>query len=313
MRKTRKIFTAVGAACLAAATIPLLPAQQPTQGVPVSMVVTVEPKRGKTIPPIEHQDVTVSEGKDKRPVTGLLPLQGEHGDMQLLLMLDDSASSSIDTEIGTLKQFVTSLPSTTEVGVGYMRNGTTQLTQNFTADHAAAAKAIRVVLGPGGSDVSPYDSLSDAIKRWPKKQAERREVIMISSGIEGLGGGYTSDNPYVNKGIQDAQKAGVIVYTIYTPGIGHYGHSFWRMNWGENFLAQLSDETGGEFYFIGFGPPVSFQPFLDQIRERQRHQFLLSFLARPERNSGLQPVKVRIPEKDADIAAADRVYVPASL
>jgi hypothetical protein len=27
----------------------------------------------------------------------------------------------------------------------------------------------------------------------------------------------------------------------------------------------------------------------------------------------LQPVKVRVPEKDADIAAADRVFVPASL
>jgi hypothetical protein len=277
------------------------------------MVVTVEPKRGKTIPPIEQQDVTVSEGNDKRPVTGLLPLQGEHADMQLLLMLDDSASSSIDTEIGTLKQFVTSLPSTTEVGIGYMRNGMTQLTQSFTSDHSAAAKAIRVVMGPAGADVSPYDSLSDAIKRWPKKPAEGREVIMISSGIEGLGGGYTFDNPYVNKGIEDAQKAGVIVYTIYTPGIGHYGHSFWRMNWGQNFLSQLSDETGGESYFIGFGAPVSFQPFLNEILQRMNRQFLLTFLARPERKSGLQPVKVRIIEKDADVAAADRVYVPASL
>jgi hypothetical protein len=313
MRKTRKMFTAVVAACLAASTIPLLPAQQPAQGVPVSMVVTIEPKRGKTIPPIEQQDLRVSEGNDKRPVTGLLPLQGEHADMQLLLLLDDSASSSINTEIGTLKQFVTSLPSTTEVGIGYMRNGMAQLTQNFTADHAAATKAIRLVMGPGGADVSPYDSLSDAIKRWPNNRAERREVIMISSGIEGLGGGYTSDNPYVNKGIENAQKAGVIVYTIYTPGIGHYGHSFWRMNWGQNFLSQLSDETGAESYFIGFGAPVTFQPFLNQILQRMNHQFLLSFLARPERKSGLQPVKVRIPEKDADIAAADRVYVPASL
>jgi hypothetical protein len=208
---------------------------------------------------------------------------------------------------------VTSLPSTTQVAIGYMRNGMTQVTQDFTVDHAAAAKAIRIVMGPGGADVSPYDSLSDAINRWPKNQAERREVIMISSSIEGLGGGYTSDNPYVNKGIEDAQKAGVIVYTIYTPGVGHYGHSFWRMNWGQNFLAQLSDETGGESYFIGFGAPVSFQPYLNEILQHFNHQFLLSFLARPERKSDLQPVKVRLLEKDADIAAADRVYVPASL
>jgi hypothetical protein len=313
MRKTRKIFSVCGAVCLAAACISLLPAQQPAPGVPVSMVVTVEPKRGKTVPSIEQQDLTVSEGKDKRPVTGLLPLRGEHADMQLLVLLDDSASSSINTELGTLRQFVNSLPSTTEVAVGYMRNGMTQMAKDFTTDHAAAAKAIRIVLGPGGADVSPYDSLSDAVKRWPEKRAQRREVIMISSGIEGLGGGYTSDNPYVNKGIRDAQTAGVVVYTIYTPAIGHYGHSFWRATWGQNFLAQLSDATGGEFYYMGFGAPVSFQPFLNEILERQRHQFLLTFSARPERKSGLQPVKVRIVEKDADVTAADRVYVPASL
>ncbi len=308
-----KISAIFGAACLLAAALSAFAAPQSSPGVPVSMVVTLEPRRGKTIPPIEQQDLSVTQGKDKRPITGFVPLQGDHAGMQLLLLLDDSASSSIDTQIDTLKQFVKSLPSTTEVGVGYMRNGMAQLTQNFTADHDAAAKSIRVVMGPGGADVSPYDSLSDAIKHWPQKRAERREIIMISSGIEGLGGGYTSDNPYVNKGISDAQRAGVVVYTIYTPAIGHYGHSFWRMNWGQNFLAQLSDETGGESYFIGFGAPVSFQPFLDQIVKRFQNQFLLTFMARPERQSGLQPVKVRVIEKDADVAAADRVYVPASL
>ncbi len=308
-----KAISIVGVICLGVAPVSLLQARQSTPGVPVSMVVTLEPKRGKAIPPIEQQDLTVSEGNDKRPITGFVPLQGDRSRMQLLLLLDDSAGSSIDTEIQTLKQFVTSLPSSTEVAIGYMRNGMTQLTQNFTADHAAAANAVRVVLGPGGADVSPYDSLSDAIKRWPQDRAERREVIMISSGIEGLGGGYTSDNPYVNKGIQDAQRAGVIVYTIYTPAAGHYGHSFWRINWGQNFLSQLSDETGGESYFIGFGSPVSFQPFLEQIRDKQSHQFLLTFTARPERKAGLQRVKVRVIEKDADVAAADRVFVPASL
>ena len=76
----------------------------------------------------------------------------------------------------------------------------------------------------------------------------RREIVMISSGIEGLGGGFTPDNPYVDAGIQSAQKAGVVVYTIYSPSVGHYGHSYWRSTWGQNFLSQLSDETGGEFY-----------------------------------------------------------------
>ncbi len=284
-----------------------------TPGVPVSMVVTLEGKNHKEIPPIEPQDIIVSQGKDKRPVTNLIPAGQSNKGMQLLMLIDDSARFSFGTEINTLKQFVNSLPANTEIAIGYMRNGTNQMVANFTRDHAAAANSIRLTLGMGGADVSPYDSLSDAIRNWPDRGAERKAVIMISSGIEGLGGGYTSDNPYVNRGIEDAQKAGVIVYTIYNPSAGHDGHSFWRSNWGQNFLSQLSDETGGESYMIGFGSPVSFQPFLQQITSQLQHQYLLTFEAKPENKSGLQPIKVRVTEKDASIAAADKVYVKAGM
>jgi hypothetical protein len=288
-----------------------LAGQQATApGVPVSIVITLEPKRGKTIPPIEQQDITVQEGRDKRPVTGLVPLQGR---MQLMLLIDDSARGTFDTEISTLKQFVNSLPADTEVGVAYMRNGMAEITAPFTRDHAAAANGIRVAVGPGGADVSPYDSLSDAIKRWPKSGAERKEVVMISSGVEALGGGWDPENPYVNAGIEDAQKAGVTVYSIYSPSVGHLGHSFWRNTWGQNFLSQLSDETGGESYMIGFGSPVTFEPFLQQILQALQHQYLLTFQARPEQKSGLQPIKVNILEKDASVAGPDKVYVRAGM
>ena len=136
---------------------------------------------------------------------------------------------------------------------------------------------------------------------------------MISSGIEALGGGWTPDNPYVNAGIESAQKAGLVVYTIYNPGLGHFGHGLWRTTWAQNFLSQLSDETGGEFYGIGYGAPVSFQPFLQDILQHMQNQYLLTFEARAEKKSGLQPVRISIIEKDATIAAPDRVYVRAEL
>ncbi len=304
----------VGAALACAASFVCVGQDRNTPGVPVSIVVTLEAKHHKEIPPIEPQDITVSQGRnDKRLVTALIPAGQNGKGMQLLLLIDDSARESFGTEISTLKQFVTSLPAATEIGIGYMRNGTNQMVANFTRDHAAAANSIRLPLGTGGVDVSPYDSLSEAIKSWPNTGAERKIVIMISSGIEGLGGGFTPDNPYVNRGIEDAQKVGVVVYTIYNPSADHYGHSFWRSNWGQNFLSQLSDETGGESYMVGFGSPVSFQPFLQQITEQLQHQYILTFNAKPENKSGLQPIKVSVTEKDASIAAADKVYVKAGM
>ncbi|HEY7306377.1 MAG TPA: hypothetical protein VH601_19795 [Bryobacteraceae bacterium] len=283
---------------------------QAVPGTPVSVVVTLEPRREKTIPTVEQQDISVYQGKDRRPVTGFVALRGP---MQLMLLIDDSARSSFNTEISALKSFVNALPSETEVAIGYMRNGYTQVAQEFTRNHAAAANAIRLPMGPGGADVSPYDSLADAIKKWPESGTERKQVIMISSGIEGLGGGFYRDNPYVTAGIDAAVRAGVVVYTIYSPSVGHYGHSLWRTTWGQNFLSELSDQTGGESYMIGFGSPVSFQPFLEQIRDHQNHQYRLTFEARAEQKSGFQPFRTVIENKDASIAAPDKVYVKASL
>ncbi len=281
-------------------------------GTPVSVVVTAEAKRGKTIPPLMSDDVAVTQGHEKRHVISLDPQSGTK--LQLLLMVDDSANESFDTEIPTLKNFVLALPANAEIGIAYMRNGMAQMTSPFTLDHAAAARTIRLAEGPGGADVSPYDSLTEAIKKWPAANgpdAARREIVMISSGIEGLGGGPAPENPYVNAGIEAAQKAGVIVYTIYSPSVGHAGHSFWRASSGQNFLSQLSDETGGEFYAVGYGSPVSFEPYLKEILERLEHQYRLTFVARAEGKSGLQEVKIKVIEKDASMAAPDRVFVPA--
>jgi hypothetical protein len=282
-------------------------------GTPVSITITAEAGRGKAIPTLSKNDVAVFQARDKRPVLDLTPLSGQNGNMQLLLLISDSARGSFGTELNTLRQFVTSLPASTEIAVGYMRNGTNQMAANFTRDHASAANSIRMAVGAGGADVSPYDSLSDAIKKWPKTAAERRAVIMISSGIEGLDGGFTSQNPYVDRAISDAQKAGILVYTIYTPGLGHLGHAYWRSTWGQNFLSQLADETGGDSYMIGLGSPVSFQPFLQAITENLKHQYRLTFAAKPEQKAGLQAIRVQSVENTATIAAPDRVFVKAGM
>ncbi|MDQ2840202.1 MAG: hypothetical protein M3Y72_04010 [Acidobacteriota bacterium] len=310
--KSREIAVAFGGLCVLAAGLPLIAGQEPSApGIPTRVVVTLEPKHGKTIPEVEQQDILVRQGKEKRPVTGFTPLAD--ADTQFLLLIDDSARGTFDTEIQILKQFISSLPPNFDVAVGYMRNGMTEITQNFTRDHAAAANGIRVALGPGGADVSPYDSLTDAVQKWPQPSAPRKEVLMISSGVENLGGGYYPDNPYVVAGINSAVKAGVVVYSIYSPSVGHAGHSMWQTTWGQNFLAELSEATGGESYWIGYGSPVSFEPYLQEFLEAQQHQYALTFLARPEKKSGIQQVRITVNEKDASIAAPNQIFVKAGL
>ena len=134
---------------------------------------------------------------------------------------------------------------------------------------------------------------------------------MITHGIDRIWGSGPN-NGYVDTVIEQAQRAGVIVFAIYTPGMGHYGHSFWRMNWGQNYLSQLADETGGEAYYLGNGAPVSFSPYLEDITRRLGRQYLLTFLAKPEKKAGMQRVKLQTEVPNAELVSADMVYVPAA-
>ena len=311
MKKSHISIAGALLAVTALATSRVVAQQASSTGVPVHMVVTVEPRHGSNVPVINREDVMVYQGHDRSKVTDWLPLQGEHAGLQLFILIDDAANTSLGSQLEDIRQFINAQPSTTAIGVAYMRNGTAEILQNPTNDRTQAAKVLRLPLGDPGGSGSPYFSLVDLIKRWPEGPV-RREVLMVSDGIDRFGDGGPS-NPYVDSAIEEVQRAGVIIYSIYTPGVGHFGHSFWRMNWGQNYLSEISDRTGGESYYLGFGAPVSFAPYLDDLSHRLTRQYLLTFLAKPEKKAGFQSFKLRTEVPNAELVAADRVYVPAGM
>jgi hypothetical protein len=295
------------------ASVQLVFAQEnaPPTGPVANLLVTVEARHGSNVPEITRDDVMVYEGRDRDRVTGWLPLKGDHAGLEFFIMLDDSSSVSLGSQLEDLHQFIIAQPATTKIGIAYMQNGNAQVLQNLTNDHALAAKALRLPMANPGASASPYFSLGDLIKRWPPSE-ERHEVLMITDGIDRYWGSGP-DNAYVDQVIEQVQRAGVIVYSIYTPGEGHYGHSYWRTYWGQNYLSQVADETGAEsYYLIGSAPPVTFAPYLEDITRRLGNQYLVTFIAKPQKKAGMQRVKVRTEVPNAELVSADRVYVPAT-
>ena len=55
-------------------------------------------------------------------VTSVEPLHSQNG-LQLWLLIDDGSSTSLGTQLGDLKKFVLAQPATTQIGIGYLRNG----------------------------------------------------------------------------------------------------------------------------------------------------------------------------------------------
>lgn len=286
-------------------------AQQTATGPEVRIVVSVE-SRGKAEPPAIHrEDMIVDEGRDHDQVRSWVPASGSNAGLDLWVLIDDSASWGLGSQLDEVKAFIVRQAPATFVAVGYMYDGTVQTLQGLTQDHAAAANAVRLTAGRAGGGASPFFSLEELLKRWaPNPARPRREVLMITNGVDLYSPG--SVDPYLDETISMAQKAGVLVYSIYTPGAGHLGHSFWRTNWGKNNLSEISEETGAESYNLGVTSVEFFRPYLDDIAKRIGHQYLLTFIAKPEKKAGLRPVKVHSEIRDVDFVTADQVFVPAS-
>lgn len=279
----------------------------PDSGMPVNVIVTVT---GKNAPrqSLTTDDVQVSQNKRHLQVTGLEPLRGPSG-LQLWLLIDDGSAASLGTQLADLKEFVLAQPAATQIGIGYLRNGGVQTVQPLTSDHPHAAKALRLPTGTPGISASPYLALAELIYRWPAGSLAR-EVLMVSSGIDpDYGGG--PDNPYLNTAIGAAQRAGIVVYTIYYSAAGRAARDYRLLFWGQNYLAQLSEETGGALYWLGTMNPVSVAPYLDDLSRRLSGQYLLTFLAKPENKPGFQPVKIRTEIPHVTLTGPSRIYVPA--
>jgi hypothetical protein len=281
----------------------------PIATVPVSIIVSVEARHGKDVPTIYREDVRVFHNNDRLEVTGWQPLQAEHAGLELFVLIDDTSDTSLGTQLDDLTRFITGQPPATSIAVGYIRNGSVNVSRDFTSDHALAAKALRLPFGSGGGMASPYLAITDLIRRWPES-AGRRAILLVSSGTDALQPGPS--NSYLQESIEKAQRAGIQIYSIYASGAGHQGHSLWRINWGQNNLSQLTDETGGEAWFQGLEMPISFSPYLDQFAGRLKHQYRLTFLARAAKEPGYRRIRLETEVPNAELVAVAHVYIPAA-
>lgn len=280
-------------------------------GVPVNMVVTVKPHHGAQVPAVGPNDVKVFQGKSQDQVTKWIPLQGDRAGLQLFILIDDTSRDSLSLQFRTLEKFIAEQPPTTAIGVGYMRNGTVFTTQELTKDHALAEKALRLPLGRSVGFTSPYLSLSDLMKKWPVTE-DRREILMITSGVDPLGGGFANDpftNPYLDECVERAQKGGFIVYSIYSPASGRAGRGLFRTDLAQTGLDILAQKTGGETYYLAFGAPVDITPYLDSISFNLRNQYGLTFLAKSSKKPALEPVKLKTEIPNTGLVTAEAGYV----
>jgi hypothetical protein len=296
--------------------------------VQVHLVITNEAARGDDVPTLEQGDVKVKQGKNFLKVNKLIAAKGDNATLQLFILVDDTLGSAVGNNLSDIRDFINAQPASTVVAVGYMSNAAVNVVQNFTADHALAVKALRLPRGGFSTMDSPYLSLISLVKGWPQQNV-RREVLMVTDGIDRLRGEQPSPSrlgpgfgpvyhsmptmsPDVNSASEISQRYNVIVYSIYAVGVGRAARSSWDLQIGLSGLSKLADETGGDCFSLGTSNLVSFKPYLDRLQKMFDNQYYVVFQAVPKNKAGLQRVNLTTEVTNAEIAAADNVWVPAA-
>ena len=313
MLKSRHIFSSLLIlAVLMASVFPAHAQNQPTSpnNVSVTTYVTVLGPKYTAPPALSKADVNVDEGKQKREVTNWIPAQGDKAGLLLAIVIDDADLTDVASQLGDLRNFVTAQPKTTNIGVFYASNGTIQTASQFNQDHEAVAKTLRMPLGYTGAYSSIYLSVMNLIKGWPATGA-RREILLIADGIDRFRGDYPL-SPDVDATVDNAQKAGIMIHTLFANGVGRAGRNSFRVSLGQSNLSRISDATGGESFFQGFQTPVSFSPFLQQLDMVLKNQYWLSYATeRSKKAKGeLRKFRVRTEQKEVELSSADRIFVP---
>ena len=258
-------------------------------------------------PPVTKDDVQLFQGKERKQVAKWVKAEK----LYLAILIDDSLDSSAASQWNDVKQFIAAQPESAYIAVGYASNGTVRVAQDFSNDHSLAAKALRIPMGSPAAYSSPYLSVIDWMKRWPSS-GDRRSLLLISSGIDYFRGGFGPTYPDVDSAISIAEKGNINIWSIYSPGAGHRSRSFFLANTAQNNLSKLSEETGGESYYLGTSAPVSFKPYLDELQTHLSNQYLLSFAGDGGPKGKLVRVRAKTELADTEFQHAEQAYLPPS-
>jgi hypothetical protein len=298
----------VAAALLAASPFALAQNEGEGQG---QAIVTALPKQNNAPPAdVPQQDVQVQVNGKKSQITNWQALRGPNATVELVILIDDGARESLGRDLDDIAHFVQSLPPNVKASIAYMENGRAVMGAPFSANHTKVLQELHLPIGAPGISASPYFCLSDLAKHWPSEdRTARREVVMITDGVDRYEMRYDPDDPYVQAAIQDSARAGLVVYSIYWRGAGRADRSWYENDAGQNLLLEVTQATGGNSYWEGMGNPVTLQPYFEDLSRRLNNQFELGFTAPLHGKAQVESLKVKVNDPTVKVTAPQQSYI----
>ena len=274
-------------------------------------VVTILPKQHSEMPAsVSQQAVSIKVNGKESTITSWASLRGPEARLELVILIDSAARSSLGSQFSDIQHFVNGLSPNTKAAIAYMWNGRAVFAGPLTANHAEVLRALHLSGGSPGSSASPYFCLSDLAKNWPSgDRGARREVVMVTDGVDNYERRFDPDDPYVQAAIADSIRAGLVVYSIYWLNQGLADSTMYANNTGQSLLNEVTEATGGKNLWTGMGNPVSIQPFFEELALRLGNQYELGFSARLDGKPATENLKIKVGGSGVEVTAPKQVFV----
>jgi Ca-activated chloride channel family protein len=141
-----------------------------------------------------------------------------------------------------------------------------------------------------GDATALYDAIylaSDRLATTSAADGRRRVVVLITDG------GDTVKRSQYTQALEEAQRAGAMVYSIIIVPI--YADAG-RNTAGEHALIQMAQDTGGKYYYVV--DPKDLEPAFKHVSDDLRTQYLLGYYApRRGKDSSYRTIKVRMTDE----------------
>jgi Ca-activated chloride channel homolog len=141
-----------------------------------------------------------------------------------------------------------------------------------------------------GDATAVYDAVylaSKSLAGTSAAEGRRRIVVLISDG------GDTVKGSKYTEALEQAQRAGAMIYAlIIVPIYADAG----RNVAGEHALIQMTEDTGGKYYYVG--DPKDLEPAFRHVSDDLRTQYLLGYYApRRGKDDSYRTIKVRMTDE----------------
>ncbi len=195
--------------------------------------------------------------------------------LNLAVLIQDDLVPRVGNELKITGEFIRSLPAGSRVMVGYIRAGSLQVRQAFTADLEQASRSLRIPVGSTAvSPFNPYVEVREALRQFPEGGSNRNALLLISDGLDSSRGfDFTSAVHSIDleRAVREAKQREVAIYSFYAPSVGLTSHSRRAVSFGQSALNRISDETGGKAFFQGTSF-VTFNAYFERLSRTLNEQ-----------------------------------------